>query len=187
MLVRMTRRSIATGLNKARICSQFWLILTSASSTSSSARMTASARASSLLNRASLLFCTWDLTSRTMSNTLPCKWSNFVSMSSIPECRLFFASTKSSCNIVLCLFHFWVGKYFFGFTVLDQLAHIEECGPVADPPCLLHVVRHDDDGIVVFQLVDQLFYFSSRNRIQGRCRFIHQDGRGFPRQRTCYT
>ena len=53
---------------------------------------------------------------------------------------------------------FWLGavKILSVAIVLDQLTHPEERGVVRDARGLLHVVRHDHDGVGLLELVDQL-------------------------------
>ena len=46
-----------------------------------------------------------------------------------------------------------------GFGVFDKVAEEKESGIVADPGCLLHIVRDDDDGVGVFEIVYELFNF----------------------------
>src|SRR5262249_35816290 len=48
------------------------------------------------------------------------------------------------------------GEHFARQIELHQLAQIHEGGEIGHPRRLLHVVGHDDDGVVLFELVDQL-------------------------------
>ena len=61
------------------------------------------------------------------------------------------------------------------FSALDEFSQVHEARVVADAGSLLHVVGDDHDSIFVFQFFDQLFNLESRNRIQGRAGFVHQD------------
>ena len=61
--------------------------------------------------------------------------------------------TKPTRNVVLGLDMVGVGEHLFGIAVLYKLAHVEEGGMVAYAASLLHVVRHDYDGVVRLELV----------------------------------
>ena len=68
---------------------------------------------------------------------------------------------------------------------LDQLAAKEERRLVGDARGLLHVVRHDDDGDVGAQLVDELLDFLRADRIERRSRLVEQEHLRIGRQRAC--
>ena len=59
-------------------------------------------------------------------------------------------------------------------TRLTDCLQVEEGGVVGDTGGLLHVMRHDHDGVVVLQLVDQILDSQRRNRVKSRARLIHQ-------------
>ena len=50
---------------------------------------------------------------------------------------------------------------------------------------LLHVMRHDNDRKLLFELINQRFHFCRGNRIQRGTRLIHQDDFRPDRQRSC--
>src|SRR3990172_11795016 len=51
---------------------------------------------------------------------------------------------------------------------------VEESRLIGDPGRLLHVVSHDDDGVVFFQFLHQVFYADCCDRVESRRRFVHQ-------------
>src|SRR5215212_11708854 len=61
---------------------------------------------------------------------------------------------------------------------LDQLTEIHEGGVLRDARRLLHVVRHDDDGELGAQLLDQLLDLAGRDRIERRGRLVEEDDLG---------
>src|SRR5437016_6357568 len=77
-----------------------------------------------------------------------------------------------------------VRKNFRGRSELDQLAEIKEPGVIGDAPGLLHVVGHDHDRVLRFQLVNQFFDLCGRNRIQRRTGLVHQNDVWFDGERT---
>src|SRR5215471_3953619 len=56
---------------------------------------------------------------------------------------------------------------------LDHSPIQKEAGLLRNSSCLLHIMGHNHDSVLRFQLKDQVFYFRSRYRIQRRSRFIH--------------
>ena len=52
--------------------------------------------------------------------------------------------------------------------------HVKKRGEVRHPGGLLHIVGHDDDGVLGFQLVDQFFHLGGTDGVDGRAGFIHQ-------------
>ena len=59
--------------------------------------------------------------------------------------------------------------------VLDDLSEVEERRVVGDTSRLLHIVRHRDDGVLLLELVHQVFDGGGGDRVQRRGRLIHQD------------
>src|SRR2546425_12830575 len=57
---------------------------------------------------------------------------------------------------------------------LDDMTQVHERGRLRDASGLLHVVRHDDHGIVLFQVKDEVLNLRGCNRIEGRARLVHQ-------------
>ena len=64
--------------------------------------------------------------------------------------------TEPSCNIILCTHITWCGKHLFGIIKLNQLAHIKERCFIANTCSLLHIVRYNNQGIILFKLMKQL-------------------------------
>ena len=52
---------------------------------------------------------------------------------------------------------------------------MEEGGALRNTGRLLHRVGHDDDAVVLLQLVDKLLDPRGRDRIEGRGWLVHQD------------
>ena len=78
-----------------------------------------------------------------------------------------FASSKPSRNVVFRTLVGRRGKYLLRLVVLDQLAHQKEAGMIGDARRLLHIMGHNDDGVLGLELKDQFLDLSGRNRIQG--------------------
>src|SRR5262249_28158926 len=53
-----------------------------------------------------------------------------------------------------------------GLAELYQTAVQKKAGFIGHARSLLHIVRHDDDGVVALELIDQFFDLRRRNRIQ---------------------
>src|SRR6516162_1652341 len=62
--------------------------------------------------------------------------------------------------------------------VLDQAALHEERGAIRDAGGLLHVVRHDHDGIAAFELQHQLLDAGRGGGVQRRCGLVHEQHLG---------
>ena len=60
---------------------------------------------------------------------------------------------------------------------LHHLPHIEKCRLITDTGGLLHVVRHNHNGIPFFQFMNQFFHLCRRNRVECRSRLVHQQHR----------
>src|SRR3954470_4661560 len=65
-----------------------------------------------------------------------------------------------------------------GVGVLDELAEQQERGRVRHARGLLHVVRDDDDRVVLLELGDELLDLQRRDRIERRARLVHEDDLG---------
>ncbi len=59
----------------------------------------------------------------------------------------------------------------------DFILH-EARGHVARAPGLLHVMRHDHDRVVIFEIVHQIFDARRRDRVERRTGLVHQDDFG---------
>ena len=60
--------------------------------------------------------------------------------------------------------------------VLDLDA--EERRHVRDSRCLLHVVRHDHDGVLTLEIVHQVLDARRRDGVEGGCRLVHEQDVG---------
>ena len=78
----------------------------------------------------------------------------------------------------------WPGfeKIFAVSIELDQAPKIKEGGVIGAAAGLLHVVRDDDDGVLLLQLPDQLFHFGGGDGIERGAGLIHQDDLGLDRE-----
>ena len=76
-----------------------------------------------------------------------------------------------------------------GVVVLDELAglagarDVEERGAVGDARRLLHVVGHDDDRVVVLELLDEVFDRERRDRVERGAGLVHEQHVGGHRDR----
>ena len=70
-----------------------------------------------------------------------------------------------------------------GLAVFDQLAEVEEGGPLRHARGLLHVVGDDRDRVAAAKLVDQLLDLGGGDRIERRAGLVHQDDFGIDRDR----
>src|SRR5210317_2397681 len=77
----------------------------------------------------------------------------------------FNSSTKPSGDVILGLGIVWVGENLIGGTELDNLPFVEKGRVVRDAGSLLHIVGDDDDGVMLFQGVNQLFNACRGDRI----------------------
>ena len=86
---------------------------------------------------------------------------------------------------------FWVGleKIFSVSSIsmslpgLPVASRLKNAGLIADPGRLLHVVRDDDDGVVLLELSDQVLDRQRGDRVQRRARLVHQQHVGLHRDR----
>src|SRR5260370_16909862 len=92
-------------------------------------------------------------------------------------------STKAPGDIILGFLLCGVRKEFRRLPDLDQLPLEEERGLVADAPRLLHIVRHDDDRVHAFELVDEFLDLKGRDGVERRSRLVHEHNLWFDGQR----
>src|SRR6266850_894771 len=77
------------------------------------------------------------------------------------------ALSEPACDVVFRPFVGRFSKYLFRLVELDHLAQQEKTGELGHPRGLLHIMRDNDDSVLLFQLENQIFYFPSRNRVEG--------------------
>src|ERR1700694_5574088 len=82
-------------------------------------------------------------------------------------------STKSSGDVILGSLFRRIGKYLRSPSKFNQSPEIKEGGVIGATAGLLHVVRHDHDRVLRFELVDQLLDLCGRDRIERRTRLVH--------------
>src|SRR3990172_1056256 len=91
--------------------------------------------------------------------------------------------TKPSGDVVLGAPVARVREYFVRDAVLDKaagamLVRQHERGVVGDTRGLLHVVRHDDNRVLLNEIADEVLDLQGRDRVQGRAGLVHQDDVG---------
>src|ERR1700722_13335119 len=84
-------------------------------------------------------------------------------------------STEAAGDVVFSQLLLRIGENQLRRADFDQIAHVEIRGTLRYARRLLHVVGHDDDGIVVPQFIDKILDSGARNRIQRGGGFVHQD------------
>src|SRR5215217_3893234 len=97
--------------------------------------------------------------------------------SSFSKCRsmcVLRGSAEAARNVVFGLALLRAGEDALGGVEFDQLAHVEERGVVGDARGLLHVVRDDDDGVAVLELVDELLDLRGGDGVERRGGLVHQ-------------
>src|SRR3569833_862116 len=87
-------------------------------------------------------------------------------------------------DVIFRLFLLRISEQGVGVFVFDQLTQVHERRVIGHARGLLHVVRDDDDGVVVLVLVDQLFELQGRIRIKGRRGLVQLYVLGLLRRRT---
>ena len=89
-------------------------------------------------------------------------------------------SAEPAGNVVLGGLLVRVGENLLRVVDFDQPAglagglEVKERGLIADPGGLLHVVGHDDDGVVLLELSDQILDRQRRDGVKRGTRFVHQ-------------
>ena len=86
-----------------------------------------------------------------------------------------YALTEPAGDILLGALVVGRGENLFRRAEFHQLAQIHEGGVVGRARGLLHIVGHDDDGVIVGQFVDQFLDLGGRNRIERRAGLVQQD------------
>ncbi|ENN83987.1 hypothetical protein RHSP_70613 [Rhizobium freirei PRF 81] len=76
------------------------------------------------------------------------------------------SSTKTAHDVILRAEIVRIGEHLVGIVLLNQMAEMEHCGALRDASCLLHGMRHDDDGEVFPQLVNEILDLGGCDRIE---------------------
>src|SRR5690606_23553906 len=200
MMAKMSRRSLAAGCRRARMRLHSSSITSSSSFTlwsSSATRRPSALSPSTTALTASAVCCstsppiaiTWLRISS--SSSLNCweMWLSRLSLSMSRSCRRLRSrrgSGRARCthpnatsavtpgDVVLRPALARAGEDRVRIAVLDQVAHVHERRVIRHARRLLHVVRHDDDAVIRFQIVDQLLDLERRDRVERRCRLVEQ-------------
>src|SRR5215210_3551533 len=96
---------------------------------------------------------------------------------------------EAACDVVFGLSPIGVGEHLLRIIELPEparVAHvldIEKARVVRDAGGLLHVVRHDDDGVVLLQLVHGVLDLLGRDGVEGARRLVHEDHLGLHGER----
>src|SRR5690242_7708868 len=179
--VVMSRRSLAAGWRRARIFRQSSSMSTSSRLISTSASFTCSpsSESRSVSDRMLLAICssTFAPMARSFSRTRRRSDSKALSVCEV------VGLPELTGDIVLRPPLARVGEDLSGRADLDQLPQIEEGGVVRDPGGLLHGVGHDDDRVLLLQLVDELLDLRRGDGVQRGCRLVHQEHLRLHRQR----
>src|SRR5574343_1303058 len=80
------------------------------------------------------------------------------------------SSAETAGNVVFGFLAHRFEEHLFSRAKLHQIAQIHIGGVVAAARGLLHVVGHDDHGVIALELHEQLFDLGGGNRIQRRAR-----------------
>ena len=93
------------------------------------------------------------------------------------------ALAKAARYIILSSLSLRIGEYLFRLVELHHFAQIKESSLVAHASRLLHIMRDDNNRIVLFQFMNQFLYFCRRDRVERRRRLVHQQYRRRHRHR----
>ena len=100
---------------------------------------------------------------------------------------MLYTLPKAASDIVFGSLFLWIGEYFFCRAVLYQITcsifmHVEKGCVIRSAGCLLHIMSNDDDGLILFQVLNQLLNAQGGDWVKCRCWFIHEDHRWFHSQ-----
>src|SRR5260221_10558893 len=180
-----SRRSPAIGARSAISCTARRSVSISRTSSFLSSRTSCAAPSRSRCMRqriASPMACSarppiWLISARSRSMSS----SKALSVCPLACCIPVLRSAIAAGNIVACPLFMRIGENLAGLPEFDQLAQVEESGPLRHAGRLLHVVGDNDDGEPLAQLMNQLLDLGRRDRIQRRGRFVQQKDLGTDR------
>src|SRR4029079_2354462 len=181
------RRSLAIGWGSASIFTVCSCTAASRASTLASSAITSSATCVSRSRTAVSALANWlsvrPPISLIVALSRSSSWSKRLRMWSLAMARfpLRSRSAEPAGDVGLRALVVGGGEDVLSRAELDQLAEIHEGGEVRDARRLLHVMRHDDDGVVLLELVDQLLDLGGRDRIERRTGLVEQDDLGLDR------
>src|SRR5258706_311332 len=85
-----------------------------------------------------------------------------------------FESAKAPGDVIFGFALLWPREDLRGFAFFNDTPCKEKDGAVRDPPCLLHIVCHDDNRIVALEGCHELFDLQRGDRVQRRGWLVHQ-------------
>src|SRR5712671_3921361 len=182
VIARIMRRSLAAGWRRTITWLQSLSIATSIALTLWSFAMISSISARSPECSASIARRICDSTSPPICSTRERIESRSRSYC-LDACSLTAMLTKPSGDVVLGLLLRRLDEQLVGDAELDQLAEVHVGREVRDARRLLHVVRHDEDGDALLQVVDQLLDRGGGDGVERRSRLIEQQQFGIRCQR----
>src|SRR6516164_3049761 len=83
--------------------------------------------------------------------------------------------TESARNVILGSLFRRIAENLLSPVKFHQSSQIKESSHVGAACRLLHIVRHDDDGELIFERINELLYLGRGYRIKSGTRLIHQD------------
>src|SRR5215475_13396172 len=94
----------------------------------------------------------------------------------------FALSAELPANIAFGIFFLRIVEHCFGVAILDQVAsapatrsvHVHKRRLIGHTSGLLRLVSHNRDGVILLELLHQLFNATSCNRVQRGTRLVHQ-------------
>src|SRR5690606_5230631 len=88
------------------------------------------------------------------------------------NCYSRFQSAEAARDVVFRFLAGGLDEDLVGLAVFHEFAQVHVGGVVGAAGRLLHVVGHDDHGVVGLEFGDQLFDLGGRNRIEGRAGLV---------------
>src|ERR1700722_16699345 len=79
---------------------------------------------------------------------------------------VFTTSPEPAGDVVFGQLLLRVGEYQIRRTDLHQIAHVKIGSTLRHPRRLLHIVSHDDNGVICPQFIDQILVLPARYRTQ---------------------
>src|SRR5512145_323171 len=176
MIAKIMRRSLAAGWRRTMTWLQSSSSDTSMALTRWSAAITSSESATLPVVSESIARRICDSTSPPMASTReriePRSRSYCLEACSVISMRR--PLSEPAGDVVLGLLHLGLDEELVGHAELDQVAEVHVGGEVRHARRLLHVVRHDEDGHALLEVVHQLLDRGRGDRVERRGRLVEQ-------------